>query len=182
LTRVESETFSCSSLSAIEIPRDVEILGSLCFSFCKLLSSVSFELNSQLARIESDAFSYSSLKVIEIPQNVEIVGSSGSLCYAFLSSISFDSHSRLTRIESKALSDSSLDSIERPPAIQFIDGSAFSEAKLNSVSMEVAHDRFLNDNDFLIDIIDHRYSAFFNIIACSHHENIEFLGLISLKM
>jgi hypothetical protein len=40
LTRIESEAFSSSSFESIEIPRNVEILGSSCFSQCKSLSSI----------------------------------------------------------------------------------------------------------------------------------------------
>jgi hypothetical protein len=37
----------------MEIPRNVEIVGSSCFSCCKSVSSISFESNSQLQRIEA---------------------------------------------------------------------------------------------------------------------------------
>jgi hypothetical protein len=46
LIRIESDAFSFSSLQSIEIPRNVEILGSSCFSDCNSLSSISFESNS----------------------------------------------------------------------------------------------------------------------------------------
>jgi hypothetical protein len=48
------------------IPRNVEIVGSYCFSSCKSLSSITFESNSHLTRIESEAFSSSSLQSILI--------------------------------------------------------------------------------------------------------------------
>jgi hypothetical protein len=56
LIRIDSYAFSSSSLQSIEIPRNVEILGSSCFCGCKSLSSISFESNSRLNRIESSAF------------------------------------------------------------------------------------------------------------------------------
>jgi hypothetical protein len=56
------------------IPRNVEILGSNCLSYCKSLSSITFESNSRLTRIESETFSSSSLQSILIPRNVEILG------------------------------------------------------------------------------------------------------------
>jgi hypothetical protein len=97
--------FSVSS--HIEIPRTIEILGSSCFSYCKSLSSISFESNSVLKRIESSAFSSSSLQLIVIPRSVEIICSE---CFSDckLSSISFESNSSLKRIESSAFSYSSL--------------------------------------------------------------------------
>jgi hypothetical protein len=99
LIRIESEAFSFSSLQSIEIPRNVEILGSSCFSSCKSLSSISFESNSRLIRIESNSFASSSLHSIEIPRNVEILGSSCFSYWKSLSSISFESHPQLTRTE-----------------------------------------------------------------------------------
>jgi hypothetical protein len=43
LIRIESKAFYGSSLESIVIPSTVQILGSSCFSFCKSLSSLSFE-------------------------------------------------------------------------------------------------------------------------------------------
>jgi hypothetical protein len=135
LTRIESEAFSSSSLESIEIPRNVEILGSSCFSCCPSLSSTSFESNSRLNRIESDAFSFASVRSIEIPRNVEILGSSCFYRCESLSSISFESNSRLNRIESNAFSFSSLKSIEIPRNVQFIACDAFHD----SCQISVAH-------------------------------------------
>jgi hypothetical protein len=44
-----------SSSPSVTIPRDIEILGSGCFSSCESLLSISFESNSRLTRIESKA-------------------------------------------------------------------------------------------------------------------------------
>jgi hypothetical protein len=73
LTRIGSAIFYDSSLQSILIPRNVEILGSSCFSDCESLSSITFESNSRLTRIESKAFCGSSLQSILIPRNVEIL-------------------------------------------------------------------------------------------------------------
>jgi hypothetical protein len=92
-----------STSSHIEMPSDIEILGSSCFSSSKSLSSISSESNSQLTQIESFAFSRSSLQSIVIPSTVQILGSS---CFSYcrsLSSISFDLPSQLKRKESRAL-------------------------------------------------------------------------------
>jgi hypothetical protein len=111
LIRIESEAFSPSSLQSILIPRNVEILGSKCFSSCNRLSSITFESNSHLTRIESEAFHQSSLESILIPSNVEILGSKCFSSCNRLSSSKFESHSRLTRIESEAYYGLSLESI-----------------------------------------------------------------------
>jgi hypothetical protein len=63
------------------IPKNVEILGSGCFSSCESLLSIRFESYSRLTRIESEAFYESSLRSVLIPSNVEILGlKSFSLC------------------------------------------------------------------------------------------------------
>jgi hypothetical protein len=57
LTRIKSKVFwGYASLKSISIPRRVQILCSECFSNCYSLSSISFEIDSELTRIESKAF------------------------------------------------------------------------------------------------------------------------------
>jgi hypothetical protein len=65
-----------SNSSNVEIPFDIEILGSSCFSNCQSLSSISFESISRLTRIESSAFSSSSLRSILIPHSVRFLDGS----------------------------------------------------------------------------------------------------------
>jgi hypothetical protein len=89
--------------SSVIIPRDIEILGSDCFSWCRSLRSVSCESNSRLRRIESRAFSHSSLQSIVIPCTVEILCSKCFFECESLRSVSLKSNSRLMRIESRAL-------------------------------------------------------------------------------
>jgi hypothetical protein len=83
----------------------------------------------------------------------------------------------LIRIESEAFSFSSLKSVEIPRAVRFIDGSAFIGCDLYSISIEAGHDRFVIENDFLIDIVDHRLIR--NLSRSCHIEimnTIEILG------
>jgi hypothetical protein len=124
-----------SESSHIEIPADIEILGSSCFAFCKSLSAISFECNSRLTRIDSEAFASSSLQSIVIHRSVEILGSS---CFEFcesLSSISFESNSRLTRIESGAF-PASLPILQLPSSILFVAHDA--HPNLSSLSLSDA--------------------------------------------
>jgi hypothetical protein len=64
LTRIESYAFSHSSLRSIELPRNVEILGSSCFSCCVSLSSVVFESKSRMVQIKSNTIRNTSLETI----------------------------------------------------------------------------------------------------------------------
>jgi uncharacterized protein YuzB (UPF0349 family) len=181
LTRIESEAFYGSSLQSILIPRNVEIVESKCFSNCSSLSSITFESNSRLTRIESFAFSSSSssssLQSILIPRNLKILESKCfSHCYS-LSSITFESNSRLTRIESEVFSSLSLQSIVIPRNVQFIDGFAFINLNLSSISIESGNKIFVIENDFLIDILDHKLIRNFSkSFAIDIAENIEIFG------
>jgi hypothetical protein len=65
-----------SNSSNVQIPADIEILGSRCFSFCDSISSLTFESNSHLKRIESSAFEYSSLHSIITPHGVQFIDGS----------------------------------------------------------------------------------------------------------
>jgi predicted metal-binding protein len=104
LTGIESSAFSSSSLQSILIPRNVEILGSKCFSSCKQLSSITFESNSRLTGIEFEAFSSSSLQSIVIPRNVQFIDGSAFIDVT-RSSISIESGSNIFDIEKNFLID-----------------------------------------------------------------------------
>jgi hypothetical protein len=126
-----------SESSTIEIGRNTEILGSNSFSYCKSLSSITFESNSLLIRIVSEVFDESSLQSIIIPSNVEILGSKCFSNCKSLSSITFESNSRLTRIESEAFSYSSLQSIIIPSNVEILGPKCFSHCEsLSSITFE----------------------------------------------
>jgi hypothetical protein len=70
LKLIHQGAFSNSSLQSIIIPRNVEILGSSCFSKCTSLSSIQFESDSQLKRIEAQACDVQSVCYVAIPAAV----------------------------------------------------------------------------------------------------------------
>jgi hypothetical protein len=74
LTRIESEAFRESSLKSIEIPRNVEILESSCFSGCHSLSSISFVPDSRLKHIETCAFEGVTLFIM-VPASILFIAS-----------------------------------------------------------------------------------------------------------
>jgi uncharacterized protein YuzB (UPF0349 family) len=159
------------------IPRNVEILESKCFSYCKSLSSITFESNSHLTRIESEAFSFSSLQSIIIPRNVKIIGSNCfSDCKSF-SSIRFESNSHLKRIESIPFYESSLQSIVIPRNVRFFDSSAFIGVVLSSISIESGNEIFVIEKDILIDVVHHKLIRnFSNSLSIEIGRNVEILG------
>jgi uncharacterized protein YuzB (UPF0349 family) len=86
------------------IPSSVKIVGSKCFSYCKSLSSITFESNSHLTRIESEAFSHSSLQSIVIPRNVRFIDGSAFIGVILLS-ISIESGNNLFVMANEFLLD-----------------------------------------------------------------------------
>jgi hypothetical protein len=85
LTRIESKAFSCcSSAKSIVIPRHVYILCSGCFSYCKSLSSISFETESELARIEADIFYNTSLSSFICLTNASFIAGGAFRCNRFV--------------------------------------------------------------------------------------------------
>jgi hypothetical protein len=71
-----------------------------------------------------------------IPRDIEVLGSACFSQWESLQSVSFESDSHLSRIESRTFSDSSLHSIVIPRGVRFIDGSAFQDLNLSSLSIE----------------------------------------------
>jgi hypothetical protein len=112
-----------------------------------------------------------------IPSSVEILGSSCFQECKSLSSISFESNSRLLRIGSNAFAYSSLQSIVIPSQVQSIDGSAFCGVNLLNCLSECDNPRFIFDQTFLLNVIDHRLIR--NLSGLSHITipcDIEILG------
>jgi hypothetical protein len=68
--RIESKAFYDSSLQSIVIPRNVEVLGSFCFSSWKSLSSITFESDSRSKRIEAHALHDTPICSVVIPQTI----------------------------------------------------------------------------------------------------------------
>jgi hypothetical protein len=61
VTQIGDRAFEKMLIISIAIPRHVQIFCPWYFSYCKSLSSISFETDSELTRIESKAFAWSSL-------------------------------------------------------------------------------------------------------------------------
>jgi predicted nucleotidyltransferase len=165
LTRLESEAFSSSSLKSIVIPRNVQFIDGSAF-IDVTLSSISIESGNEIFIIEKGILidildhklirNFSQSSTIEIGNNIEIVGSRCFSSCRSLSSITFESNSHLTRIESAAFRASSLQSIVIPRNVRFIDGSAFIDVTLSSISIESGNDIFVIENDLLIDVLHHK--------------------------
>jgi hypothetical protein len=69
LTKIEERAFyMCRSLEFFCVPASVQVLGSSCFAKCDVLTSVTFEENSQLQTTCANIFSESyRLQPVSIP-------------------------------------------------------------------------------------------------------------------
>jgi hypothetical protein len=91
-----------------------------------------------------------------IPRTCQILCSKCFFWSESLESVSFEVESPLKRIESEVFSNSPLQSIVIPRKTHVLDGSAFQNVKLSSISIESGNERFVIRDDFLIDIVDHK--------------------------
>jgi hypothetical protein len=140
LSRIGPGAFlRCSCLQSISIPASVESLGTECLSYCKTLSSVTFESGSKLLRIEARAFFHSGwFGLISIPASVESLGDDCFSQHKSPFSVTFESGSKLRRIGARAFRRCAIDkSIAIPASVESIGDECFSLCKsLFSVTFE----------------------------------------------
>ena len=103
-----------TTLTSIEIPRNIEILGNSSFNGASALNIVIFESNSQLKSIEKNAFkNTTALKNIRLGLNT-----------------------KLTTIGDLAFADSGITMIDLPTSIKTIGKESFLNSKLTNISMD----------------------------------------------
>jgi hypothetical protein len=71
--------FRKSHVGSVYIPRHIEGLGSECFSFCRLFSSIPFEIDSQSKTIERKTFAFSWLTSVIVPRTATSIDISAFL-------------------------------------------------------------------------------------------------------
>jgi hypothetical protein len=123
--------------SDIEIPDDVEVIGSACFYDCPGLSSVSFGPGSKLCRIRDDAFSECvCLESISVPFGVEALERGCFDGCQSLVSVTFAPGAILREMGAAISNDcGGLKSITIPSSVEVIGESCFSDCEsLETVS------------------------------------------------
>jgi hypothetical protein len=83
--------FFPSSLKSITILRHVQILCSDCFSHSDSLSSISFEMDSELTGIEAEAFAAAALSLVAVPVNVSFIAGDAFPVYCAVTMAAGDS-------------------------------------------------------------------------------------------
>jgi hypothetical protein len=110
---------------------------------------VIFESGSRLERIEESAFYGSGLKSIEIPSSVIVLGRESLHECKALESVVLQNASLVEPIHRCSFLDSELESVAVGAALPLIDGSAFSNLSLQSLSIPHDHTRFRVCDSFL---------------------------------
>ena len=126
VTSIGNEAFrDCSSLTAINIPKDMTSIGGRAFYNCWRLTIITIPENSQLTSIEERAFQYSnSLTSITIPKSVTSIGDYAFYECSKLTTITIPEG--VTSIGGHAFYNcSSLTSITLPEGVTSIGGYAF---------------------------------------------------------
>ena len=127
----------CTALTSIEIPANVETIGTAVFWGCSSLATVTFENGSQLKTIGGGSSYYgafsdcTALTSIEIPASVETIEAAAFKGCSSLATVTFENGSQLKTIGGGssyygAFSDcTALTSIEIPASVETIKASAF---------------------------------------------------------
>jgi len=156
LESIESNAFSESGLTAIELPASLLTIGDYAFSSredfgfgfgcppeiceqcgdCKINLTVTFEANSKLRSIGAHAFSGSGLTSITIPASVKSIANGAFYSCGALTTVTFEADAALETIGDSAFSDSGLTSITIPASVKSIAGYAFAFGALTSLTFE----------------------------------------------
>jgi hypothetical protein len=73
VTRIGPCAFLCEKVTGAIIPCHVRILCSQCFSHCQSLSSISFEMDSELTRVEARACLGTNLSLVVVPGSTSFI-------------------------------------------------------------------------------------------------------------
>ena len=120
-------TFQYADIKSITIPASVTNIGTNTFQYCRNLTSITFDRDSQLKTIGAGAFmGCFGLTSITIPSGVTEIGGAAFQSCSNLTSIVFESGSQLKTIGEEAFSDcSKLTSITIPSGVTEIGDAAF---------------------------------------------------------
>ena len=135
LRTISDYAFYGTSISTIQIPASVTLIGKSAFADLGNLKSVTFTASDAVLTIDSDAFSWSSLSSITIPARVTSIGEN-AFSGTNLVTIPFAPQSNLQTIGDYAFSNAlKLTSIQIPASVKSIGQGTFNYANsLNSIT------------------------------------------------
>lgn len=103
--------YCCKSLTSINIPASVEIIGYWAFDHCHALRTVTFQPNSRLKIMDGAFWVCESLTSIEIPAGIEILESTFVGCTS-LKNVRFQANSQLRTIGAATFQSCPLETID----------------------------------------------------------------------
>ena len=132
LTSIGTYAFQDTSITSINIPSAVTLIGDEAFGWTGALQTFTFEAGSHISSIRPGVFNNSSLATIDIPASAYYVGS-GAFTRSAMSSVTL--HEGLKTIRANAFSqDGDLDTITIPASVTAIETGAFNTSGLSSIT------------------------------------------------
>ena len=111
VTILESQIFEDSKLSSIIIPNSITSIGSYAFNNALDLTSLTFEVNSQLTTIGDSAFYGTKLTTVSFPSSVTSIGDVAFENTTNLTTVTFDSNFQPTSFSSTTFTGSALTTV-----------------------------------------------------------------------
>ena len=120
---IGSQAFRGTSITSVTIPNKVESIGSNAFSYSSL-TEIIFDDESSLTFIDNDAFRGTRIATVTIPDSVEFIGNAA---FAYtgntLASVTFGNS--LIYIGSEAFRGSIIEEVALPDSVRYINSAAF---------------------------------------------------------
>jgi hypothetical protein len=149
LQRIGDHAFDSCSIASISVPASCESLGNSAF-YSSACGEVTFESPSRLTALGSGIFSYSQIAVIQIPSGVAVIPGSCFRCCQKVKSITFEQPSQLTTIQSSAFRAAQIQSIELPESVSTINDDAWTDAVIDSFSIDSRNPHFVTHDSLLV--------------------------------
>lgn len=126
---IDEESFFCSSIEKIFIPKKIQKICNSTFCECNKLKKIAFSKDIQLKSIGSKAFYHSLIDEISIPSSVtEICSESFCKCFE-LKKIEFNQNPKLHSIGVRSFSQSKLKNFLIPEKVEEIHEKSFENCK-----------------------------------------------------
>jgi hypothetical protein len=129
LRQIGASAFAGAAIQAVVIPATVTELGRRCLADCSKLTSVTFEVGSQVTILSDSTFSRSALASILVPRNVVVIAPSCFRECTALADVSFEEGSLLRHIQADAFSSSGISAFTLPPHTQTLGDRCFRKCR-----------------------------------------------------
>ncbi|MDE6001170.1 MAG: leucine-rich repeat domain-containing protein, partial [Clostridia bacterium] len=147
---IENRAFFNREIESIDIPASVKSIGSMAFSGCKKLHTVTFE-NDSLTQLGDRIFSgCTALESITLPENVTVIGPSTFSGCTSLHEVIFNE--KLEQINRSTFEGcTALENCEIPASVTYINPTAFRCAEISKLTVAEGNDTYFIDSNCIIE-------------------------------